>query len=179
MKTNSILKIAVLFAVILFASCTKDNNDLSNAFTTEDLQTNAKLDQVANDLSDIIDDQYFIENPTGKSITPLEINSLPPCATVTRTFTATSWTRTINFGTSGCAMPNGAILRGIVRVSGSLPHTRNNYVITYSFDGFHYNDFLVQGNRTITRSFGTSTYCLLYTSPSPRDRQKSRMPSSA
>ena len=59
MKTNSILKLTVLFAVILFASCTKDNNDLANVFTTEDLQTNAKLDQVANDLSDIIDDQYF------------------------------------------------------------------------------------------------------------------------
>ena len=55
-------------------------------------------------------------------------------------------------------MPNGAILRGIVRVTGSLPYTRTNYVISYSFDGFYYNDFLVQGNRTITRSFGTSTY---------------------
>jgi hypothetical protein len=158
MKSNSILKLTVLFAVILFASCTKDNNDLSNAFTTEDLQTNAKLDQVANDLSDIIDDQYFTENPTGKSINPLEISSLPPCATVTRTFTATSWTRTINFGNTGCTMPNGAVLRGIVRVSGSLPYTRTNYVITYSFDGFYYNDFLVRGNRTITRSFGTSRY---------------------
>ena len=28
-------------------------------------------------------------------------------------------------------------------------------------------------------SFTSSTCCLLYTSPSPRDRQKSRMPSSA
>ena len=28
-------------------------------------------------------------------------------------------------------------------------------------------------------SLGLSMYCLLYTSPSPRDRQKSRMPSSA
>ena len=27
--------------------------------------------------------------------------------------------------------------------------------------------------------FGKTKYCLLYTSPSPRDRQKSRMPSSA
>lgn len=158
MKTNSILKIAVLFAVILFASCTKDNNDLSSAFTAADIQTNAKLDQVANDLSDIIDDQYFTENPAGKTIAPTEANLLPPCVTVTRTFTATSWTRTINFGTSGCAMPNGAILRGIVRVSGALPYTTTNYVITYTFDGFHYNDFLVQGNRTVTRSLGTSTY---------------------
>jgi hypothetical protein len=158
MKTNSILKIAVLFAVILFASCTKDNNDLANAFTTEDLQTNAKLDQVANDLSDIIDDQYFTENPAGKTIAPTESNLLPPCVTVTRTFTSTTWTRTINFGTTGCAMPNGAILRGIIRVSGVLPYSTSNYVITYTFDGFHYNDFLVQGNRTVTRSLGTSTY---------------------
>lgn len=158
MKTNSILKITFLFAIILFASCTKDNNDLANAFTTEDLQTNAKLDQVANDLSDIIDDQYFTENPAGKTIAPTESNLLPPCVTVTRTFTSTTWTRTINFGTTGCAMPNGAILRGIIRVSGVLPYSTSNYVITYTFDGFRYNDFLVQGNRTITRSLGTSTY---------------------
>ena len=158
MKTNSILKITFLFAIILFASCTKDNNDLSSAFTTEDLQTNAKLDQVANDLSDIIDDQYFTENPAGKTIAPTESNLLPPCVTVTRTFTSTTWTRTINFGTTGCAMPNGAILRGIIRVSGVLPYSTSNYVITYTFDGFRYNDFLVQGNRTITRSLGTSTY---------------------
>ena len=37
---------------------------------------------------------------------------------------------------------------------------------------------LVDGG--IGMGFGvTSTTCLLYTSPSPRDRQKSRMPSSA
>ena len=32
---------------------------------------------------------------------------------------------------------------------------------------------------TLLRISGTSLACLLYTSPSPRDRQKSRMPSSA
>ena len=31
----------------------------------------------------------------------------------------------------------------------------------------------------LLRTLGLSTTCLLYTSPSPRDRQKSRMPSSA
>jgi len=158
MKTNSILKLTVLFAVILFASCTKDSNDLANSFTAADIQTNAKLDQVANDLSDIIDDQYFTENPAGKTIAPTEANLLPPCVTVTRTFTSTSWTRTVDFGTTGCAMPNGAILRGIITMTGSLPYSTSGYVITYSFNGFRYNDFLVQGNRTVTRSLGTSTY---------------------
>ena len=33
--------------------------------------------------------------------------------------------------------------------------------------------------RTTDSTLNTSNYCLLYTSPSPRDRQKSRMPSSA
>ena len=33
--------------------------------------------------------------------------------------------------------------------------------------------------RFLVSDFGISWVCLLYTSPSPRDRQKSRMPSSA
>ena len=39
----------------------------------------------------------------------------------------------------------------------------------------HYQDPKQTGNDTATQLCG----CLLYTSPSPRDRQKSRMPSSA
>ena len=34
-------------------------------------------------------------------------------------------------------------------------------------------------HETLRRAAGAATRCLLYTSPSPRDRQKSRMPSSA
>ena len=36
-----------------------------------------------------------------------------------------------------------------------------------------------QAQKTITAGMRRSVTCLLYTSPSPRDRQKSRMPSSA
>ena len=35
------------------------------------------------------------------------------------------------------------------------------------------------GMEAVARQFATNQNCLLYTSPSPRDRQKSRMPSSA
>ena len=34
-------------------------------------------------------------------------------------------------------------------------------------------------SNTTTTTLGNPEFCLLYTSPSPRDRQKSRMPSSA
>ena len=37
--------------------------------------------------------------------------------------------------------------------------------------------YLLDGDTLI--DFGPDAFCLLYTSPSPRDRQKSRMPSSA
>ena len=42
-----------------------------------------------------------------------------------------------------------------------------------------YHDTLEDNNSTPHREFGLIISCLLYTSPSPRDRQKSRMPSSA
>ena len=47
---------------------------------------------------------------------------------------------------------------------------------------FEYEGLLTaksQGQYMHKRIFGRFDYCLLYTSPSPRDRQKSRMPSSA
>ena len=39
--------------------------------------------------------------------------------------------------------------------------------------------FDVRRNRNLVRLIRPGNHCLLYTSPSPRDRQKSRMPSSA
>ena len=46
------------------------------------------------------------------------------------------------------------------------------------------NEYLKMKNRLLTRKIkkyedNNTRTCLLYTSPSPRDRQKSRMPSSA
>lgn len=159
MKPNFLLKIVALVAVVLFASCSKENNDTASAFTATDVELNAKIDQISNDVADIIDDQYATQNPTGKTITEAEVNLLPACATVTTTFTNTSWTKRLDFGTTGCAlMPNGAVLRGVIIISGSLNYTLQNYVISYSFENFYHNEVLVQGNRTVTRSLQSSTY---------------------
>ena len=157
MKTNTLLKTVALFAVILLSSCSKDAL-APDTFTSTDVVLNAKMDQITNDVSDIIDDQYAEQNPMGKN--SIEIPStLPPCVNVTTTLTTTTWTKTINFGTSGCAvMPNGAVLRGVITISGSLNYTQPNYVITYTFVNFYHNDVLVQGNRTVTRSFQSTVY---------------------
>ena len=60
---------------------------------------------------------------------------------------------------------------------------REYKVINATYDEFHFQVALSlaegwqpQGGVAIVREYLT---CLLYTSPSPRDRQRSRMPSSA
>ena len=55
-------------------------------------------------------------------------------------------------------------------------HTEDALVTTGDDDAIHlYNT----NTGAKTRTLYSKKYCLLYTSPSPRDRQKSRMPSSA
>ena len=50
-------------------------------------------------------------------------------------------------------------------------------IVLYNFYEKPFDPFF--GGNIIGLLFENSTPCLLYTSPSPRDRQKSRMPSSA
>ena len=49
----------------------------------------------------------------------------------------------------------------------------------YSFHTFSNAVKIVKNEKNINNNNSINCYCLLYTSPSPRDRQKSRMPSSA
>ncbi len=151
MKTKSIIKMVALSAVFFFASCSKnDKND--TGISSADVGTHAKMDQVSNDVEDVVESQYFSQNPsvTGKSSDIAAM--LPPCATSTVVVVGTTWTRTVDFGTTGCAMTNGNILKGKIIVSGSTNFTNTNYVINYTFDNFYHNDALVQGTRTVTRS---------------------------
>ena len=60
---------------------------------------------------------------------------------------------------------------------GSLNNEKDNAILVFhALTG----DQFVTGINPVTKKDGWWSYaCLLYTSPSPRDRQKSRMPSSA
>ena len=156
MKTKSFIKMAALSAVFFFASCSKDDKS-DTGISAADLGTHAKMDQVSNDVEDVVESQYFNQNPsvTGKSSDIAAM--LPSCATSTVVVVGTTWTRTVDFGTTGCAMPNGNVLKGKIIVSGSTTFTNTNYVITYTFDNFYHNDALVQGTRTVTRSVLATT----------------------
>jgi outer membrane murein-binding lipoprotein Lpp len=157
MKTRNFMKMAVLIAGVFFASCSKDNKS-DDGISSTDAITNTKMDQISNDVEDVVESQYFAQNPSvaGK---PSDIAALlPACATTTVVITGTNWTRTVDFGTLGCAMPNGNVLKGKIIASGSTVFTNTNYVITYTFENFYHNNALIQGTRTVTRSvMGTAS----------------------
>ena len=84
------------------------------------------------------------------------------------------------------AYPQGTPEMRVVRVGlpvgATIPlHTHPSPVVVVVTKGAMINVRLVDGNEVVSvvRPRDGFLDCLLYTSPSPRDRQKSRMPSSA
>ena len=76
------------------------------------------------------------------------------------------------------------LIREVLEVLGITTLSRENFeaddiLATLATEAQDYETLIVTGDRDYLQLVNESTTCLLYTSPSPRDRQKSRMPSSA
>jgi hypothetical protein len=153
MKTK-ILYIASIIAIILFISCDtsdKNSND-SDAITTDQVATDSKIDTSIDDVSNIVEDQFSLkQNTTSKSATPIK-SLLPNCATATWTLADGIFTGTIDFGTEGCALENGNVLKGKITLTFSGNFSTAEQTINYTFDGFYHNGTKLQGSKTITRS---------------------------
>lgn len=153
MKAKILLFGMTLF-LLTFTSCNKDEVGNSSALTSEEAKTNANMDEATDDVSKIIDDQQNVQEHS-KMAVPASI--LPSCATVTTNVSGNTWTRTINFGTTGCAMPNGNVLRGTIIVSGSTDFGQSTQTINYSFVNFYHNNILIEGNNTAVRTLQSTT----------------------
>lgn len=148
MKAKILLFGMTLF-LLTFASCNKDEEGNSSSLTSEETKTNAKMDAAADDVSKIIDDQYNVQEHSRMAV-PASI--LPACATVTTVVSGNTWTRTIDFGTTGCTMPNGNVLKGTIIISGSTDFNQSTHTINYSFVDFRHNGTLIEGNNTAVRT---------------------------
>ncbi|MGL2963053.1 hypothetical protein ACSVH2_04440 [Flavobacterium sp. RSB2_4_14] len=134
-------------------SCSNDDKNTSSEMS--DAKVSAKIDIVTEDVSKIIEDQFSLQaNPNSGRTSENSIQTLPPCATVTIELTETTWTRTITF--DNCELPNGNVLDGTIIVSGSLNFDTPSHTISYSFVNFHHNNILIEGNRTVVRTFQTT-----------------------
>lgn len=158
------------FLLSLFVvGCSKKDNDADDQFTSDEIGMNAKIDIANEDVQQIAENEFDATNTNGSAArtTDASISSqsfLPTCAIITRVPAFGTMpnvgqlvTKTINFGTTGCTMPNGNILRGKIIVSftynpGALTHT-----ITYRFDAFYHNALRFDGNSTFTRTLTAAT----------------------
>lgn len=135
---------------LFILSCS--NDDKTSSTEMSDAKVSTEIDVATEDVSKIIEDQFALQvNPTAGKSMDNNLETLPLCATVTIQLTATTWTRTVVF--DNCELPNGNVLDGTIIVSGSLNFDAPSHTISYSFVDFHHNNILIEGNRTVVRTF--------------------------
>ena len=120
-----------------------------------------EFNKLTNDIFGIIEDQesatYYNPNSDYTS------GYIPPCVTITRspafgtpTTVGQTITKTIDFG-SGCTLSNNNFVSGKIIITYIYSPTSTSHTITFAFDNFIHNGFYIQGNKTITRTFQTSS----------------------
>lgn len=158
MRSSTLFKSIALVAAFAFASCTKDDTTTTTGagLTTDDVSVNAKMDAISGDVTLIAEDRLDHQSSLDRFN---HLSILPECATVTTTVSGNTWTSVVDFGTTGCQFSNGhgAILRGQVIVSGSTDFSQSPYVWTYSFNNFYYDNILVEGTKTLSRTIQATT----------------------
>jgi len=163
MKTRIYIT-SLISALFLTISCNKDDQAVTETpITVTEAASNAQMDLATDDVSKIVEEQLTTEDGiSGRNSVPQE-SLLPSCATVTRvpaygtTLTPGDIiTKTIDFGTSGCDMPNGNILKGQIIISFEYQPSATSHTINYSFVDFYHNAIKINGAKTFTRVLGTS-----------------------
>ena len=165
MKTK-ILYLSLVLSFLMIG-CSKDNDDNNAAaFTTDEAKVNSQIDMVNDDVSDIVEAQFSATMQDNVSGRAAEIggssSNLTACATVTRIpafgtalTPGTNVTKTIDFGTSGCALANGNVLKGRIIVTFTYQPEATSQTINYEFANFYHNAIKITGNKTFTRTMTT------------------------
>lgn len=158
MKTKFLLFV-LLLSMAFFIGCTNEPvNEAAPSSTISISETvvNTEIDATVDDVSLIIENQFDLQKSTSaKTSTPIK-SMLPLCATITSVLTNYTWIRTIDFGTQGCALLNGSILKGKIIISFSKDFTTPIKIISYKLEGFYYNGSLIEGSKTITYELKSS-----------------------
>lgn len=160
MKTTKFI-LALAFVFLTF-SCNKEDNN-GSTISSNEVAMNAKMDIANDDVSKIVEDQLTTSDGISGKLVPATSLFLPDCATVTRVpdfgtviTPATLITKTIDFGTTGCALPNGNVLKGIIVITFTYQPDATSHTVTYTFNNFFHNAIEFDGTKTFTRVMATS-----------------------
>ena len=158
MKTK-ILFLGVVLSFLVIG-CTRDDNAGNNSAITSD---EAGVNLASDDVSDVVEGQYdatMQNDVAGRSAESATTTSnLPACATVSRIpafgivlTPGTAVTKTIDFGTTGCPMANGNVLKGKIIITFTYNPGATSHTINYEFVDFYHNAIKITGSKSFTRT---------------------------
>ena len=149
-----------MLSVAVFIGCNSnesvDGTTTPTAITADEAVANSEIDATVDDVSIIAEDQFDMQKSSVAKTSGGIKSMLPLCATITSVLTNDTWIRTIDFGTQGCALPNGNIVKGKIIISFSKNFATPIRTISYKLEGFYHNDKLIEGSKTITHELKTS-----------------------
>ncbi|WP_378182933.1 hypothetical protein [Aquimarina sp. SS2-1] len=149
---NNILKFGLIafFSIILVGCNSEEVSDQLplDGIDSQEAALTATIDDGAEVLSDLTLQGFEDEEGLAKNSNN---RFLPDCATVTIELTSTSKNVTIDFGTEGCEVRSGHIVKGKIFMSYELNVEAMSLVINYSLEDFFIDDVQFAGSRTITR----------------------------
>ncbi|WP_298541301.1 hypothetical protein [uncultured Aquimarina sp.] len=149
---NNILKFGFIafFSIVLIGCNSEETIDQLplDSIDSEEAVLTAKIDDGTEVLSDLTMQGFEDEESLAKSGNN---RFLPDCATVTVELTNTSKNVTIDFGTDGCEVRSGHIVKGKILMSYELNIEEMSLVINYNLEDFFIDDIGFSGSRTITR----------------------------
>ncbi|MFV8368290.1 hypothetical protein [Flavobacterium sp. LB2R40] len=152
MKTK-FLFITAFLSLSFFSSCdTSEKIDDTTALSIKEITVDSKIDASVDDVMYIVEDQYSVQQSASNKSSVAIKSILPACTTITTVLVSGTWTRTIDFGSEGCALPNGNVLKGKIIISFSNDFTSMSRTLSYSFVNFYHNNKLLQGNKSINYS---------------------------
>lgn len=145
-------------------SCSKDDDN--TPMTAEEATINAKMDIANDDVADIVEEQEastYTNSVSGKT-EQLSPSTLSNCATITRVpafgtaiTPGTLVTKTIDFGSVGCVLANGNVVKGKIIISFTFQPDATTHTINYTFDDFYHNAIKFVGSKLFTRIMTAET----------------------
>jgi hypothetical protein len=150
-------------AITMF-SCSKDEEE--RIITQDEASINAKIDLANDDVSDVVEEQEastYANSISGRAEDPA-YSTLSACATISRVpafgtpiTPGTTVTKTIDFGTVGCTLNNGNVVKGKIIISFVYQPDATSHTITYTFDDFYHNGIKFVGTKIFTRVMSIET----------------------
>lgn len=138
---------------VLMTNCSKNTTATpeTDTITKSDILIERKIENSINDVNNILNAEVrFGAAKTSSKSSDTPNPWLPTCATITSTQNGNTWTRTIDFGTEGCILPNGSILKGKIIMSFTNDSQSTTRIISHTFENFSYNNNKINGNSTLT-----------------------------